>query len=465
MPATRRRQATASCTDVAILATATLDAVRAAARPLTGGADDYDALLDMVGNARFVLLGEATHGTHEFYAERARITRRLIEEKGFSAVAVEADWPDAWRVNRYVRAEGAGDARDGDGRAALSGFERFPAWMWRNTAVLDFVEWLRARNDGLPAEARAGFYGLDLYSMHASIHEVLRYLDAVDPHAAREARKGYACFDHYERDSQQYGYEASFGMSPSCQEGVIATLRTLQQRAFDYVQREGAGAADAYFHAQQNARLVKNAEAYYRTMFKGRISSWNLRDSHMAETLDAVARHLSQGGKPARIVVWEHNSHVGDARATEIGRQGEWTLGELARKAHGQDVVLIGFTTYEGRVTAASAWDGEGLHKHVRPGLRNSYEHLLHSTGIERFFLPLRDPSLARDALMEERLERAIGVLYLPRSERQSHYFMAQLPRQFDAVIHIDRTTAVEPLDAGSGWHTGEPPETYPGGL
>jgi len=414
---------------VAILTNATLDAVRASARPLTGG------------------------------AERARITRRLIEEKGFTAVAVEADWPDAWRVNRYVRGEGA----DADGRAALSGFERFPAWMWRNTAVLDFVEWLRAHNDGPGASAKTGFYGLDLYSMYTSIHEVLHYLEQVDPNAAREARKVYACFDHYDRDSQQYGYEASFGMSPSCQEGVIATLRTLQQRGFDYVQ--AGGGDDAFFHAQQNARLVKNAEEYYRTMFKGRVSSWNLRDSHMAETLDAVARHLSQGGKPARIVVWEHNSHIGDARATEIGRQGEWTLGELARKAHGADTVLIGFTTYEGRVTAASEWDGEGRHKHVRPALQNSYEHLLHSTGIERFFLPLREPSPARDALMEERLERAIGVLYLPRSERQSHYFMAQLPRQFDAVIHIDRTTAVEPLDATSGWHSGEPPETYPGGL
>lgn len=445
---------------MAIASDAALDAVRAAARPLTGADDDYDALLDMVGNARFVLLGEATHGTHEFYAERARITRRLIEEKGFTAVAVEADWPDAYRVNRYVRGEG----RDADGRAALSGFQRFPAWMWRNTAVLEFVEWLRRHNDG-GAGHPAGFYGLDLYSMFTSMHEVLHYLEGVDPNAARVARQVYACFDHYDQDSQQYGYATGFGMSPSCQEGVLATLRTLQQRAFDYMRADGAGAEDAFFHAQQNARLVKNAEEYYRTMFKGRISSWNLRDSHMADTLDAVARHLSRDGKPARIVVWEHNSHIGDARATEIGRQGEWTVGELARKAYGADACLVGFTTYEGRVTAASEWDGQARHKHVRPGLAGSYEHLLHSTGIERFFLPLREPGPARDALMQERLERAIGVLYLPRTERQSHYFMAQLPRQFDAVIHIDRTTAVEPLDATSGWHAGEPPETYPDGL
>jgi len=442
---------------------AALEAVRMAARPLTGAPDDYDDLLDMVGNARFVLLGEATHGSDEFYEERARITKRLIEEKGFTAVAVEADWPDAWRVNRYVRGEG----RDADGRAALSGFERFPSWMWRNTAVLDFVEWLRAHNAASDnARAKAGFYGLDLYSMFTSIHEVVRYLEGVDPNAAVEARKVYSCFDHYDRDSQQYGYATSFGMSPSCEQGVLDMLRELQGRASDYMQAgDNAHAEDAFFYAQQNARLVKNAEQYYRTMFKGRISSWNLRDSHMAETLDAVGRHLSQDGKPARIVVWEHNSHVGDARATEIGRQGEWTVGELARKAYGLDACLIGFTTFDGRVTAASSWDGEAEHKRVRPALAGSYERLFHDTGIERFFLPLRDPGPVRDALMQERLERAIGVLYLPQSERQSHYFHAQLPRQFDAVIHIDRTSAVEPLDPTAGWHSGEPPETYPEGL
>ena len=441
-----------------------LAALRKAAHPITGAPADYDALLELVGDARFVLLGEATHGSHEFYAERARITRRLIEEKGFTAVAVEADWPDAWRVNRYVR----GESGDPDGRAALLGFERFPAWMWGNTAVLEFVEWLRARNDAAGA-VKAGFYGLDLYSLFTSIHEVVRYLDGVDPQAAAAARHAYACFDHYDRDSQRYGYATGFGMSPSCEQGVLDLLRALQESALDYMQRDsqnpGSDPADAYFYAQQNARLVKNAESYYRTMFKGRVSSWNLRDSHMAETLDAVARHLSQSGKPSRIVVWEHNSHVGDARATDIGRQGEWTLGELARKAYGLDACLIGFTTYDGRVTAASEWNGEAGHRHVRPALAGSYEALLHQTGIERFYLPLRPPGPAREALMPERLERAIGVLYRPRTERQSHYFSAQLPLQFDAVIHIDRTSAVEPLDATSGWHAGEPPETFPEGV
>jgi len=442
------------------------DALRAAAHPLSGADSDYDALLELVGDARFVLLGEATHGSAEFYDERARITRRLIEEKGFTAVAVEADWPDAWRVNRYVRHDmrGEDEDADADGRAALSGFERFPAWMWRNTSVLDFVEWLRARNAGAGAN-QAGFYGLDLYSLFTSIQEVLRYLDEVDPNAAEETRRFYACFDHYEEDSQHYGYATGVGLSESCQQGVHAALSELQQRAADYMAAGGASPEDAYFYAQQNARLVKNAEEYYRTMFRGRISSWNLRDSHMADTLDALAQHLSKPGKPAKIVVWEHNSHVGDARATEIGRQGEWNVGELARKAYGDDACLIGFTTYDGRVTAASEWDGPAQHKHVRPGMAGSYEHLLHTVGLPRFYLPLRPPGAARDVMMDERLERAIGVLYLPRSERQSHYFMAQLARQFDAIIHIDRTSAVTPLDATSGWHSGEPPETYPHGL
>lgn len=436
----------------------TLTALRAAAIRLDGGERDYDALLDLVGDARFVLLGEATHGTHEFHEERARITRRLIEEKGFHAVAVEADWPDAYRVNRYVRGQGEDDSTD----AALSGFQRFPNWMWRNTDVQSFVEWLRGHNQKT-ASHKVGFYGLDLYSMFTSIGEVLAYLDKVDPQAAKVARERYACFDHYQEDSQHYGYTASLSLSESCEQGVIEQLHQLQQRAAEYMQKDGAD--EALFHAQQNARLVKNAEEYYRTMFRGRVSSWNLRDSHMAETLDALARHLSKDGEPARIVVWEHNSHIGDARATEVGELGEWNVGELARKAYDGDTRLIGFSTYEGFVTAASEWDAPAEHKRVRPGMPGSYEALLHEVGVDRFLLPLREEGPARDALMRRRLERAIGVIYLPRTERHSHYFSAQMARQFDAVIHIDRTTAVQPLDPGGGWHSDEPPETYPGGF
>jgi erythromycin esterase-like protein len=437
-----------------------LAAIAAAAVPLSGAASDYDALLDLVGDARFVLLGEATHGTHEFYAERAKISQRLIREKGFSAVAVEADWPDAYRVNRYVRGQGS----DGDALAALSGFERFPSWMWRNTDVATFVEWLRGHNVMTTGD-KVGFYGLDLYSLFTSVQEVLRYLDKVDPGAAAQARERYACFDHYGDEPQHYGYATGVAMSESCEQGVMEMLQLFQQRAHDYLHADGVDAEDAYFYAQQNARLVKNAEQYYRTMFGGRVSSWNLRDSHMAETLDALARYLSRDGKQARLVIWEHNSHIGDARATEVGGLGEWNVGELARKAYDGDTRLIGFSTFDGWVTAASEWDGPAERKRVRPALPGSYERMLHETGVPNFYLPLRGGGPAHDALMERRLERAIGVLYLPRSERQSHYFAAQLPRQFDAVIHIDHTSAVKPLDATSGWHTGEPPETYPEGI
>ena len=432
-----------------------------AAHPLDGGPGDYDALMNLVGDARFVLIGEATHGTHEFYEERARITQRLIREKGFTAVAVEADWPDAYRVNRYVRGEG----QDGTADAALSGFERFPAWMWRNTDVSAFVDWLRTHNENVRAGPKVGFYGLDLYSLFTSVKEVLSYLDKVDPTAAAEARRRYACFDHYGEDSQQYGYATGVGLSESCQQGVLTQLQELQQRAFDYMQADGASSEDAFFYAQQNARLVKNAEEYYRTMFRGRVSSWNLRDSHMAETLDALARHLSRDGEPAKIVVWEHNSHIGDARATEVGGLGEWNVGELARKAYPGQTCLIGFSTYDGHVTAASEWDGPAERKRVRPALHGSYEELLHHVGLPRYYLNLRDDTPVRRLMLERRLERAIGVLYLPRTERQSHYFNAQMAQQFDAIIHIDRTDALVPLDATSGWHSGEPPETYPEGI
>lgn len=433
--------------------------IASAAHLLNGTAHDYDPLMELVGDARFVLLGEATHGTEEFYRERAEITKRLILEKGFDCVAIEADWPDAYRVNRYVR--GLDD--DKSSEQALSGFERFPTWMWRNTAVVDFVDWLRGYNDFLPSQApRAGFYGLDLYSMFTSMREVLTYLDKTDPEAEKRARARYACFDHFREDSQRYGYATSFGMSPTCEEEVLAQLVELRSKEQQYRDQDGQLAADEFFYTEQNARLVKNAERYYRTMFQGRISSWNLRDQHMADTLDALAAHLSKPGEPAKIVVWEHNSHIGDARATEIGYKGELNVGQLARERYHGDAVLIGFTTYEGTVTAASDWDGPAETKQVRRGLPGSYEEAFHRTGLSRFMLPLRDATvLPSNAL----LERAIGVIYAPETERQSHYLYAHLAQQFDAVLHFDKTCAVEPLERTSLWETGEAPETYPVGI
>ncbi|HEX5387354.1 MAG TPA: erythromycin esterase family protein [Gemmatimonadales bacterium] len=437
--------------------------LRDGARPLLGAADDYDLLLDLVGDARIVCLGEASHGTHEFYRERARITRRLVEEQGFTGVAVEADWPDAGRVNRFVR-----DASDdAEARQALGGFERFPRWMWRNRDVLEFVGWLRERNEGIDPARACGFYGLDLYSLFGSIDEVLGYLDRVDPEAARRARYRYSCFDQFGEDTQAYGYAAEFGITPSCEREAVAQLVDLQRRAGELAQRDGRLPEDEYFFAEQNARLVRNAEEYYRTMFRGRVSSWNLRDRHMAETLEALVAHLdrTRGGR-TRVVVWEHNSHVGDARATAMGDQGEWNVGQLVRERWNADARLIGFTTYSGTVSAAADWDAPVERKRVRPALAGSYESLLHTVfGGGDVLLPLRDREQIGAALAEPRLERAIGVVYRPDTERISHYFDARLPAQFDAVLHFDATEAVEPLDRTAGWDQGEPPETYPSGL
>jgi erythromycin esterase-like protein/predicted phosphoribosyltransferase len=438
-----------------------LDVVRAQARRLSGDPAQYDTLLEGIGDARVVLLGEATHGTHEFYRERAFITRRLITEKGFAAVAVEADWPDAYRINRYVR----GTSRDEEAVQALADFGRFPTWMWRNADVLDFVGWLRTHNETQPADKRAGFYGLDLYSLRASMQAVLAYLDKVDPEASGRARRRYGCFDQFGEEMQEYGYAAGFGLHPSCEREVLTQLLELNRKRTEYASRDGRVAADDFFYAEQNARLVRNAEEYYRTMFRGRAESWNLRDRHMVDTLRELMRFLDRTRRGARVVVWAHNSHLGDARATEMGEGGELNVGQLVREEYGSSAVLVGFTTYTGTVTAASEWDGPAHRKHVRPALAGSYERLFHDAQIPRFLLPLRtDPELA-SALTAPRLERAIGVLYRPESERRSHYFHARLPEQFDYVLHFDETRALEPLERNALWEAGEVAETFPSGL
>lgn len=428
-----------------------------------GDVVDYDPLIASIGDSRFVLIGEASHGTHEFYRERAEITKRLITEKGFNAVAVEADFPDAYRVNRYVR----GDPGDEDAVESLGGFKRFPAWMWRNADVLDFVGWLRAHNDDrAPSESKVGFYGLDLYSLHTSIEAVLRYLDKIDPDGARRARERYSCFDHFGEDTQAYGYAAGLGFAESCEDEVVGQLVELNRRSAELALRDGRVARDDLFFAKQNALLVKNAEQYYRTMYRSNVISWNLRDRHMAEMLDAVDHHLSaENARPAKIVVWEHNSHLGDARATEMGQRGEWNVGQLARQRYGSDAYLIGFSTYRGTVTAASNWDGIAERKRVRPAMEGSVEALLHEVGRERFILLMRDNERVKHALGEPLLERAIGVIYRPETERQSHYFHARISKQFDALIHIDETRAVEPLERTSEWEAGEAPETFPSGI
>lgn len=434
--------------------------IRALAHRLTGDWSDYDRLLDGIGDARIVLLGEATHGTHEFYRERAIITRRLIQEKQFAAVAVEADWPDAYRVNRYVRGTGGDD----EAVDALEGFKRFPTWMWRNADVLDFIGWLRGRNDARRPEQRAGFYGLDLYSLRTSIEAVLAYLAAVDPDAAARARRRYACFDRFDGEMQTYAYATGSGLSPSCERDVVEQLVELHRARAVYASRNGRVAPDDFFFAEQNARLVRNAEEYYRTMLRGRAESWNLRDRHMAEMLQDLLAFLERTTPGARVVVWAHNSHVGDARATSMGQQGEVNLGQLVRERFGSHAILVGFTTSRGTVTAASEWDGPSHRKDVRAPLAGSFERLFHDAGIPRFMLPLRTEPALVDLLNSPRLERAIGVLYLPATERASHYFHAHMGSQFDYVLHFDETRAVEPLERTSEWD-GELAETYPSGL
>ena len=434
--------------------------VREVAEALSGAPEDYDPALKLVGDARLVLLGEASHGTHEFYRARAQITQRLITEKGFGAVAVEADWPDAYRVNRFVR--GVGD--DAEAVDALEGFRRFPQWMWRNADVLDFVGWLRAHNDAQADDHRVGFYGLDLYSLHASIEAVLAYLKRVDPAAVRRARQHYVCFDHFGPDVQSYGLATGLGIATPCEEAVIRELTELRRRAADYRQRDGRGAADEFFCAEQNAVVVRNAEQYYRTMFRGDVVSWNLRDRHMMDTLVSVLAHLAQIRRPTKVVVWAHNSHLGNASATQMGERGEFNVGQLVRERFGRDAVSLGLTTHTGTVTAASDWDGPAERKQVRPSVPESYEAVFHATGMPGFWLEFRAHPEVAARLAVERLERAIGVIYRPETELVSHYFRACLPAQFDAVLHFDDTRAVEPLERNVPRDV-EVEETFPSGL
>ena len=434
---------------------------RRVVRPLDGSDRDYDALLELAGDAPFVLLGEATHGTHEFYRARAQITKRLIAERGFAGVCIEGDWPDAYRVNRYVR--GAGD--DAEAVESLAGFSRFPTWMWRNAEVLDFIAWLRDYNDALHGSApKAGFYGLDLYSLFASIDAVIRYLDTIDPRAAQIARQRYDCLSPYEHRTENYAY-AIFRGQASCREEVLAQLLDVQRNAAEYARADGVAAEDEYFYAQQNARVVAEAENYYRTMLDEDTSSWNLRDTHMVDTLERLTQHIARTTGRAKMVVWAHNSHVGDANATSMGRRGEVNVGSLMRSRHGKRAVLVGFTTYNGTVTAASEWHRPEERKRVRDARPDSYEGFFHELREPNFFLPLRERRPHLPGLPGSMLERAIGVVYKPETELVSHYFRASILQQFDAIFHYDRTRAVEPLERSAIWEAGEVPETYPSGV
>jgi erythromycin esterase-like protein len=431
-----------------------INAIRSSATRLDGSDRDYNALLAAVGERDFVLLGEATHGTREFYRMRADITRRLIDQLGFEAVAVEADWPDAYRLNRYVQRQGG----DVEAQAAFGDFQRFPQWMWCNEEVLRFIEWLRGYNASVTPNHSTGFYGLDMYSLYRSAEAVIEYLEQVDYEQAAIARRQYAALDHV-RDPQRYGYEAALGLRADCRDAAEQRLVDLMRRAPEYLSADGRSAAEEQFFAERNAHVVMSAEAYYREMFGRRADSWNRRDAHMTQTLFALHRHLRAQGRPGRIVVWAHNSHLGDARATEMSEAGEWNVGQLVREQAGAArSLLVGFTTYTGHVTAAREWDGPAERRRVRPAHPDSCENAFYRSGLDRFYLPLHGD--AAQALRAPMLERAIGVIYLPESERASHYFNASLSQQFDAVFHVDETDAVEPLDAPRYRRSEQPAET-----
>lgn len=393
-----------------------LEVLNQEAQPLDQHSD-FSSLLEQVGEARFVMIGEASHGTQEFYQTRIAITQQLIQQKGFMAVAIEGDWPDAHRIHKYIRGR-----NDDNSTTALSNFQRFPSWMWRNTTMPPFLKWLRDYNQS--TMTKVGFYGLDLYSLGASMQAVIKYLNRVDPLLAEQATRRYECFDHVAIDPQMYGYMASQKIKKSCISEAVEMLNELQRHAFEFVQNENHYAEDDYFFAEQNARLVKNAEKYYRSMFTGHVESWNIRDHHMAEILNEITRHLKQlYNKPAKIIIWAHNSHLGDARATEMGERGEVNLGQLVREQH-PDSYSIGFSTYQGYVTAATNWDEDSERKKINPGLQGSYEELFHGVNYKDFIIHLKNNDKLEHYLKIPRLQRAIGVIYRPETERFSHYFL-----------------------------------------
>jgi len=413
-------------------------------------AADLDPLMDRIGSARIVLLGEATHGTSEFYRMRARITRDLIVRKNFRFVAIEADWPDAARVDHYVRHFEYPPSE-------WTAFARFPTWMWRNVEVRDFVSWLRKHNGTVARDKRVAFHGLDLYSLYDSIRSVLSYPDEVDPESARVARERYGCLTPWQHDPATYGHAALTGSYPRCESDVVRALTELLAKRQAYAEHDG----ERFLDAEQNARLIANAERYYRIMYYGSRASWNLRDSHMFETLKNL---LAFHGPDSKAIVWAHNSHVGNAEATEMAARGEHNLGQLCRKAFGAHAYLVGFGTHSGTVAAASDWNGPMEVKAVRPALPNSYEQLCHATGLARFMLGIRNRSdlCGPTGLARQRLERAIGVIYRPETERASHYFRASLPRQFDEYIWFDDSRAVTPLETAAIKGL---PDTYPFGV
>ncbi len=433
------------------VAQALVDAIGEHARPLRDEGD-LDPLLERIGDARIVLLGEASHGTREYYTWRDRLSRRLIAEKGFHFIAVEGDWPDCYLVNRWVK---GADREHASARDVLHAFERWPTWMWGNHEVAALAEWLRVWNDKQSEDRRVGFYGLDVYSLWESMDVVTKYLEKVDPELAARARRAYGCFDPYEEDVQEYAF-ATAVVPTDCEEEVIRTLGELRRKGPDY-REEGR---EAYFNAEQNALVARNAELYYRTMIRGGAASWNVRDTHMVETLERLLRHH---GPDAKAIVWEHNTHVGDARATDMARSGMVNVGQLARQEWGDEVVIAGFSSYAGSVIAGAEWGAPMERMPVPEAREGSWEHLLHAAGAEDKLL-LLDPFDEVEGALDARGHRAIGVVYNPAHEAFGNYVPTVMPYRYDAMLYVDRSHALRPLRM-EPHADGEAPETFPSGM
>jgi erythromycin esterase len=429
-----------------------VDGIQRVARPLTTAAD-ADALVDAIGDARFVLLGEASHGTSEFYEWRMAISKRLIEAKGFSFIAVEGDWPDCYRVNRYVKGRtNAGDSAND----VLHAFERWPTWMWANREIVELTEWLRGHNE--TTGGNVGFYGLDVYSLWDSMHVVMDYLRRVDPTLAANARRAYACFEPYAEDAQEYARAAAL-VPLSCEHEVLDVLRALRANAPAF-RDDGQ---DGYFNAEQNALVARNAELYYRTMIRGGPASWNVRDRHMVETLDRLMLHY---GPSAKAIVWEHNTHIGDARFTDMARGGMVNVGQLVRQGNAAtDVRLVGFGTHRGTVIAADEWGGPMERMSVPAARPGSFEDALFDAGVgDSVLLFGRSDDGGVPRLDEPIGHRAIGVVYDPHNERWGNYVPSIIPRRYDAFVYLEETRAVDPLHMPVRID-GEAPETYPSGM
>lgn len=427
--------------------------VRELARPLRSP-EDLDPLLDLIGDSHFVLLGEASHGTADYYDWRAAISRRLITEKGFSFIAVEGDWPDCYRVNRFVKGL---DSASESAREVLHAFERWPTWMWANREVVALADWLRQHNKGLPDNRKVGFYGLDVYSLWDSLYAVMAYLQRHDPDALPTAWRAFRCFEPYGEDVQEYARATRF-VPNSCEDEVVALLQELRRKtqAFPDDGRE------AHFAAEQNALVLRNAEAYYRMMVRGGSSTWNLRDRHMTETLERLMQHH---GPQARGIVWEHNTHIGDARFTDMADEGEFNVGQLVRERHGDEgVVLVGFGSYQGSVIAGRQWEAPMERMPVPPAREQSWEDVLHRTIADDALLLLSTGPRSPD-LLQPRGHRAIGVVYHPEFERHGNYVPTVLPHRYDAFLYLDTTQALHPLHEVQPHEEGEVPETYPTGV